>query len=124
MALAAVTAVSAQPFTFTPGAFEPDLQEAVQRKQSNFTGFVFNFENATVSLILSGTHRPFPAQGVLTAQLQLWISSFNLDPAPAYAAADHNSTNIDICMPGQQGTNVTLLATTTDKFIACRLAED
>ena len=44
----AVTAVSAQPFKFTPGPFEPELLEADQRIQSNFTGFVFNFANATV----------------------------------------------------------------------------
>jgi quercetin dioxygenase-like cupin family protein len=47
LALLAVTAVSAQPFKFTPGPFEPELLEADQRIQSNFTGFVFNFANAT-----------------------------------------------------------------------------
>ena len=50
LGLLACTAVSAQPFMFTPGAFQPELTEAAQRVQSNMTGFVFDFANATVRL--------------------------------------------------------------------------
>ena len=46
----AFTAVGAQPFTFTPGPFQPELTEADQRPQDNYTGFVFDFSNATVSV--------------------------------------------------------------------------
>ena len=48
--LLAITAVSAQPFKFTPATYQPELTEAAQRVASNFTGFVFNFANATVRL--------------------------------------------------------------------------
>ena len=47
--MAAIT-VSAQPWTFTPEPFAGELQEAAQRVQSNFTGFVFNFAKGKVRL--------------------------------------------------------------------------
>ena len=46
----AFTAVSAQPFKFTPAEYQPELTEAAQRVKSNYTGFVFDFSNATVRL--------------------------------------------------------------------------
>ena len=53
----ACTAVSAQPFKFTPAAFQPELTEAAQRAQSNMTGFVFDFANATVRGVLQRSAR-------------------------------------------------------------------
>jgi oxalate decarboxylase/phosphoglucose isomerase-like protein (cupin superfamily) len=41
------TAVTAQPFTFTPERYEPELTEPQQRRQSNYTGFVYNFPRST-----------------------------------------------------------------------------
>jgi hypothetical protein len=53
--LMAAAAVSAQPFTFTPQPFAGELQEAMQRVQSNFSGFVFNFAKGKVRLV--ATHK-------------------------------------------------------------------
>ena len=50
LGLVALTAVSAQPFKFTPAEYQPELTEAAQRVKSNYTGFVFDFANATVRL--------------------------------------------------------------------------
>ena len=43
-----------QPFAVTPNAFEPNLLEVEKRLQDNYTGFVFNFNNASVSPQLAG----------------------------------------------------------------------
>ena len=50
LALALAPAVSAQPFASEAGVFEQGINEPMQRNESNYTGFVFNFVNAPVRL--------------------------------------------------------------------------
>ena len=40
--------VRAQPFMIDPEMFEPGLPEAVQRRDSNYSGFTYNFTGAMV----------------------------------------------------------------------------
>lgn len=45
----AIAIASAQPFNFLAEQFQPAILEATQRSEDNYTGFVFDFNTATVN---------------------------------------------------------------------------
>lgn len=47
VALCTLSAVRSQPFDFEAVKAEPDISEAVQRRENNYTGFTFNFTTAS-----------------------------------------------------------------------------
>lgn len=48
VALFSCSAINAQPFSVESAEFEPDLSEPVMRTESNYTGFVFDFDKEPV----------------------------------------------------------------------------